>query len=588
MAQNNLKTPPKQTRASAAKTPPGRPPESPHAGEAPPSYFSPLSVAGIRSGAFQSKVAKGFVLVAGFVMAASFAMTSLYNGGGSGGGSGPTVSPSSVVATVGNQSLTAGQLDRAYGMQVEQAAYMGQKVTPLTVLDTRQKALKDLTDRLAVIDAAEKAGVSPTNAEVDAKVESDIDDALKPQGGQTAASVRRMVESQYGSMEAARAKLRGQIDRDAVRKDLEYDDYKKQITAANHVTEADYKLSVTKLKLWDIVIRPALPTGKITDFPAAQAKATAAAAAKAAALVKTLSATPTLANFQAAVAKDSQDLTTKSKKGDFGWKLPSDITQAPGLGDALAKTATSVAGPFADPSGAQYIFFIESRKTDLPKDYATKKAQLIKDFKSSKDDELWQRKQDEIQKAATPDVTDPALAAYQLQINKLTGSPDDAQKQIRANIIDRYNEAMAGAPSTEAAAIDYQLSQVYGMSPDKADKAKAVAALADATTKLPEDPSIHLEYAKALRSVGNTKLALAQLQTASSDLTKSPTPPSPFGGGNPDDALREQIAEEFDANHQPALAKAERARIKPAAPGGMGGMTSIGGPGSPISIAPSR
>jgi len=59
-----------------------------------------------------------------------------------------------------------------------------------------------------------------------------------------------------------------------------------------------------------------------------------------------------------------------------------------------------------------------------------------------------------------------------------------------------------------------------------------------------------------------------QLQEASKILDARPSTPSMFGG-NPDDALRYQIASEYDALGKKDLADAERKKIKPQQPGGL-------------------
>jgi len=57
-----------------------------------------------------------------------------------------------------------------------------------------------------------------------------------------------------------------------------------------------------------------------------------------------------------------------------------------------------------------------------------------------------------------------------------------------------------------------------------------------------------------------------QLQEASKIVDQRPSAPTMFG--NPNDALRYQIASEYDALGKKDLADAERKKIKPQQPGG--------------------
>ena len=86
--------------------------------------------------------------------------------------------------------------------------------------------------------------------------------------------------------------------------------------------------------------------------------------------------------------------------------------------------------------------------------------------------------------------------------------------------------------------------------------------------------TMRIELARALASQKKTADAVAQLQSASKDLTDNPPPPSMFGG-NPADAQRFQIAQEFAQLGRADLAAAERKKVKPAAPSGLSGMKGL-------------
>jgi hypothetical protein len=540
-------------------------------------HFSPLSVAGIRSGAVQSKVVKGVIVLAGAIMAGGLILTGLNPTTPTGNPSGR--SGTGTAAVVGGQSITYDQLSNALDMQQRQMAQYGMKTGVTDYLQTKYSALQQLTNTAANLEAAPKEGVTVSDEDVQKKVDEEIDKYLKPQPGVTEAAFRREVEQQFGSMDKAREDLKGKIDREAVRKQVTLDKLEKQIKDANKVTEDDYKRSVTKLKLWQIVIQPKLASFGSKDYAQQTEKNKADAKARATKIYEQLKAKSTLANFQAVAKKESDDTATKAKGGDFGWKLPSELYYAPGMGDAISKVASNLVPPMFNDSGAAYIFFIESRKTDLPKDFAKNKKKLIADYETQKDNEAWSNKQTEYQKAVTPDIYDPALGAYEIQSQEVPKASGDEQKKLREDAISRYQEAVGKAGGMEKAAIEFQLASLYK---DSGDKAKNLELLKSAAADALSDANVHLEYARALREAGKTKEAVAELKNVSKMVEQNPSTPTMFG--NPDDMLHQQIASEFDLNKESKLAAAERKKVKPAPGGGMGGLG-----GNPnIQISPTR
>jgi hypothetical protein len=542
---------------------------------------SPFSIEGIRSGAVQSKIFKGFIVLSGLVMAGGLIVSGLSPTGNGPQNGVPSAPTNSAVATVGDQSISGIQLANTFDQQSRFNEQFGQKIGVTDYLRSKQQALQGLTDNASTVLAAKAAGLEVSDAEVDKDIDRQIGEALKPQQGQSEAAFRRLVEAQHGSIQGAREKMLENVTpeaREQIRAKLLTDKLEKQVKDANKVTEDDYKRSVTKLKLWQIVARPKFPAPGAKDPKAETEKNNLEAQTRATKLFGALKAAPTLANFQNTAKKSSDDIATKAKGGDFGWKLPSEVYYAPEIGEALSKTAGKLAGPFKDASGTQYIFFIENRKTELPKDFAKNKKKLLTDFETQQDNTAWQKKQEEYKKSQTPQISDAALAAYQIQSVDIAEKSGDAQKSARQEAIERYNEALPNTGGVEKAAIHFQLSQLYR---DQNERPKQQEALAAAVKEYGQDAGLRLEYARALREGGKPKDALAQVKAAATALDASPGAPSPFGGFNPADQVRQQIAAEFDALKEPKLAAAERGKIKPAAPqGGMGGLP----PG--LSIAP--
>ena len=531
---------------------------------------SPFSIEGIRSGAVASNVVKGFLVLSGLIMAGGFIVSSLNPAPGlqDRNGGRARADYGAPVAQVGAQTVTTGDLANSLARQEQFGRQYGQITTVGSYMAGRQGALEGLTGNAANIEAAKAAGIQVSDADVDAKINELVGKEFEPQPGQSAAAQRRLIESKYGSLEQAKAELIAQIkpeQRDAVRDGLYVDKLQKQVEDANKVTEDDYKRSVTKLKLYQIVVRPPLdPKNPKADPKIGEA----AALAKANGIMAQLKANPTLANFQAVAKAQSEDAASKAKGGDIGTKLPAEL--GPDIGDAVAKSATPLVGPLKDSSGAQNIYFIESRKTELPKDYEKNKKKLLADFEKQQDGQAWSKRQEEIKKERAPQISDPALLAYKTQTDPAFFSlPPESQKKARAAAIEQYKQALNGAEGMEAAAINYQMAQLYAGQNDKPNQLAALKAAVAADGK---DANVRLEYARALREAGQPKVALQELKDASKALDENPSPPSMFGM-NPDDGTRGQLAAEFGLLKEPQLAAAERAKVKPApAPGGMGGL----------------
>ncbi len=101
-----------------------------------------------------------------------------------------------------------------------------------------------------------------------------------------------------------------------------------------------------------------------------------------------------------------------------------------------------------------------------------------------------------------------------------------------------------------------------------------------------DEPALRVQLATALHDAKRDKEALEELKAASESLTKSPSQPSPFGGGSPDVGVRMQIAAAYDSMGKKDLAAAERKKIPPAPAGAPGGLGGLGG--APLTINPSQ
>jgi parvulin-like peptidyl-prolyl isomerase len=545
----------------------------------------PLSMSGIRTGLMHSifmKVVLGLLIL---IFAAGFAFQSLLGPGDAGTNGAPRVlgSGPDPVASVGDEGIARNKFQTALQRTIAMNEQFGQPTGPDQLLATRQQTLGQLTDEAARYAEAKRRGITATDAEIDAKITEEIGKVKNPPG-QSAATVRRQLESEHGSVEAWEQKTREGITseaREEIARGIVLEKLEKQIKDENKVTEEDYKRSVTRLKLRQIKISPQAPSPTAKDAKAEQEKNEAAAKAEAEKLAATLK-NANVAQFAAAAKQHSDDVTTKAKGGDLGAKMPIELPIAPAMRDAIVNADGKIVGPVQDEYSKDWnIFFIENRKLELPKDYNAKKKEYLKTFEEQKDNEFWAKFQEDLKKKTTPEIQDPALQAYKIQSEQIFTAQGDEQNRLRQEALDKYNEALGYASDSERAAIQYQMAQLYRdlRQPDKQMEALKAAA------EQKNFKQARIEYARALRDAKKNNEALKELQDLSKQLDENPSQPSMFGGGNPDDSIRFQIASEFEALGKKDLAQKERGKIKP--PQAQPGM-NFGGGQPPITINPSQ
>ena len=291
------------------------------------------------------------------------------------------------------------------------------------------------------------------------------------------------------------------------------------------------------------------------------------------------------AKFAAAAKANSDDPVSKAKGGDVGAKPPAQLPYAPKINEALVAAKSNFVGPLQDErTGDWYLFYITGRKLELPKDYAKNKATTLKTFEEQKDNEAWNTYQTKLKEENPPQILDPALAAYDLQNKKLYSAQGDEQKKLRQQVIEGYKGALDGAGPEEATAIRYQLAQQYAQA---GERDKQLEVLKTAVEGGGDVKMLRADYARALIDAKKNDEALKQVNELSKSVDESPSPPSPFGGGNPDDTLRFQIGQLYDQLGKKDLGDKERAKVKPAAPqGGMGGLNFGAGGGSQTMTIP--
>lgn len=581
-----------KNKANASTRPKAEPKNDPtHGGTIDPNEreFSPASIAGIRAHTLNHISVKIVMFLLIIIFAAGFLITSFNptQGINTQQNQQMRMQSTDAVARVGNDNIERGRFEQIAARQDAMMEQFGQKTGPLEYLGSRQRTLKQLSDNAALVQTARDSGITVSDdeikAETDKRIKEQIDNEKKQSGE---ANFRRQVEATYGSVEAYQSQLKelATKERDNMEKSLLADKLEKKIKDENKVSEDDYKASVTKLKLWQITIRP-----KVAGFADknAQEKNKSEAKGKADKLAADLKKNPSPQNFAAVAKKESDDLATKSKGGDVGWKLPVELAVAPAIRDAIVKSKDKIVGPLTDEnSGDAYLFLIESRALKLPKDYAKNKAKLLKDFETQQDNEAWQKYQTEVGKVAKVELLDPALQAYKTQTEEILAAPADKQAALRQDALQKYEAALSSAGGLESAAIRYQMAMLYR---DLKEPKKAAEVLKAANDEIKDNPQLLLEYANAQRDAGDKKGALETLQKTSKAMDSAPPAPPSMFGGNPNDALHYQLAAQYETLGRKDLAAAERKKVAPPqAPGGMGAPGMSFGNGGKITIPPRR
>ncbi len=542
-------------------------------------HASPFSINAIRSGTFNSLIVKIVMGLLVFIFAIGFALTSMAPQDSAGGGGPAATGP---VAKVGDQTIDRNIFEAAASQQAQQMSQFGMNIGPAELMGLRLRSLQQLTDHAALIEDAKASGITVSQAEIDKKIDEYIDEQVKSEKAGGEADFRRQVESKFGSMDDYRKEMRQNIKPEAVSDQVLLDKLEKKIKADNKAGEAEYKRSQTKLNLRQIVIRPKLPAPNAKDLKAETEKNEAEAKARAEKLATQLKANPTLQNFVQTAKTASDDIATKIKGGQIGWKLPVEMTFTDDVKKALVDSKDKLVGPLQDSATKDwYLFFIEGRAEKLPADYAKNKKTLLKKFEDESDEKAWTQYQQDAAKKYDAEIEDPALLAFKIQSEGVMKAPPDQQDALKKQALEGYEAAIKGLQGPEAAAVHYQMAQLYR---DLKQPDKAIAALRAADKDSTQPSQVDLDLVRALRETGKKDEAIKKLGEMSKKIDAAPPSQSPFG--DPNAMLRGQMAVEYEGLGKKDLALKERSKIQQ--PGGMGGMGGLGGMnGGPITINPS-
>jgi hypothetical protein len=275
--------------------------------------------------------------------------------------------------------------------------------------------------------------------------------------------------------------------------------------------------------------------------------------------------------FAQLAKQESADTATKYKGGVIGWKTANELPVSNPVKEALTTATGNLVGPVQDEYSKDYmIFHIGGQKLELPKDYAKKKSEYLKNFETQRDNEVWMKKQEEIRKSAKTEVYDPALAAYKIQTEQaMTATGAEADK-LRQQAIEEYQKALPGTSGQLAAAINFQLAQLYSTTKQPQKRLEALQAAA----KESETPSIKLELARALREDKKPEEAIKQLDAVAKELGDQPSAGGSQFGADPTMMTRFQLASEYEQLGKKDLAEKQRKLATPPAP-------PAGSPGAP-------
>lgn len=552
-------------------------------------YTPPFSLSGIRNGLVHSMASKILMLLLIFIFAVGFLLLSNNQPAnlpspGRGGAANKANAPDPI-ATVAGQDISRAQFEQSAQQQLQYAAFLGRTPNPTNLLGLQQDILQQLAGQASLVKAAQDAGFKANDDEINARIEKEITSQIAQQSGGNPAAARRMIEQQYGSEDKYREQLRTNFDRDRVAQAIAVEKYQKQWQDTHQASEADFEKSLTKLNLRMIVTRsqPPAPNDKNTGATLEKNKADAKVRIdKIAAQLKGLQGSALIAKFAQLAQSGSDDPATKAKGGIMGLKAPAEMPFGQQTKDAVQAAATlpALVGPIEDAATNSWgLYLVQGKQLDLPKDYAKNKARLLKTFQEQSATTAWQQYVQDLSKKADIQINDPALDAFKTQSSPaLIAQNGDA----RQTLLQKYQDALAYASGDEAAAIHYQRAQLFQSLKQPAKYIEELRAAANsAQNALP----VQLELARALRESKDTAGAIKELQAASKQLDSAPPAQSMFGG-NPNDALHEQLAGEFQAAGRADLAAAERKKIAPAptAPGGFGAPGGLGRAGQPNNV----
>ncbi len=388
---------------------------------------------------------------------------------------------------------------------------------------TRMRYLKtdildSLVDRELQRAAAKAEGIQVSNADIAAKKDEIVEEILANQYADQAL-LHKVLKKDNISLDEFKNQLRNDTDRmpDAkqLRETLLFEKLQDSVEAGVNVTEAQVRNSYREVHARHILISPddiiaeaMAPEDKTDDGsdetvappePMTEEEAKAKAREIAADLKKQLDEG---ADFAKLAEENSDDPGSAAKGGDLDW-----FTR-----DRMIKEFSDVAfalepGQISDPVETQFglhIIKVEETRDAVPEDFDANKQHYTDEVTKKLKDQAWQKYQQDLRDAATIEILDPELQAYDILKKDPTGGVEQAAQLL----------ALAAEQDPRNNSAKYELAMLL----DRGGQTdQAIAALTELSES--EDgarsPQVHMQLAKMLKDAGNTDEAITHFKSAS-------------------------------------------------------------------------
>ena len=487
-----------------------------------------------------------------------------------------------IVATVDGKQITRLEFDKRY---MPQASDMPQAEFVTNDRYLKTQLLDGMVQRILLLDAAKKEGVSVSNADITAKVDELVEKQISTSYPNRKA-LAKLLQKKQKSLDALKTDMKDEMlkDRNAMRETVTFDKLKELVEGKVQISDQELQDSYTKVKARHILISPDRMKQDVEAKDKGKAPATTDYKALAKQKAEELLARIKKGEDFAALAKQfSNDPGSAAKGGMLGSSRPPAPGQPAGSADyfgrgemvpefdkvAFSLKPGEVSG-VVETSFGDHIIQVIDRKLELPKDFNAKKEDYRKELLERRKGEAWQQYQDDIKKAATIEVKDPEIQAYR-----------DLDENKKAEAGTLLAEALKQDPQNVGA--KYQLAMLVKEGGDK-DQAITLFKELVENDRASSVPSIHMQLADLYMEKKMTKEALESYKAAS-EWAQTYDYQSYF--------IHQQVQQKFTQLGDKALAKAEQDWItefnkQQAENGGMGGLGGMGGGSMPIMPMPSQ